>query len=298
MHGVLRLLRRLLKVLGIGVLVIVVIVVGALGVVWFLGPPVAKAGDAVVPPIDCRATPERPHPVVVLPGGDGTVDQTDAQWRTTTDALRGAGYCTLVFQVRGSDGNRWAADVPTAGRDLNAFVDLVLVRTGAQQVAIVAHSAGSVVANHFLKVEHGAPKVADAVFLAPETSHCDGRGFAESMGLPTSPFPLFRAVPAVPALLARLMPSAAGPLQLAPGSPVFDAIFDGVLAQPGVRYSVMATKRDVVATPAGTCSFIEEPGVTNVFYEDAFPAAPAVDHGSLRSSPQVAGWVIGRLAAP
>lgn len=286
-----RIVGRILKWAALLVLVLVIVVAGALGVAAALGPPDAEPGRAILPPIDCGPA----RPVVVLPGGDGTVEQTDDQWRTITDGLRSAGLCPLVFQVRGTDGQRWAADVPSAGADLAAFVQQVKARTGAERVAIVAHSAGSVVANHYLTVQHGAPDVAQAVFLAPETAHCDGAGFAAAMGLPGSPFPLFRAVPAVPALLARVVPSAAGPLQLAPGSPVFDAIFDGPLAQPGVRYSVMATKRDEVATPAGTCSFIEEPGVTNVYYEDVFPGSPAVDHGSLRSSPEVARWVAGRI---
>jgi len=56
-------------------------------------------------------------------------------------------------------------------------------------------------------------------------------------------------------------------------------------AQPGVHYSVMATKNDQVATHAGACSFIAEPGVLNVFYEDIFPAGPTVNRSSLRPSP-------------
>ncbi|WP_405137413.1 hypothetical protein [Nocardia sp. NBC_01388] len=57
----------------------------------------------------------------------------------------------------------------------------------------------------------------------------------------------------------------------------------------------METKNDQVATPAGTCSFITEPGVTNDFYEDLFPDSPAVDHSTLRSSPQTANWVVDQL---
>lgn len=106
-----RILRRVVKA-SIGViLVIAVLLAVALGVAWVIGPPTAQPGVAVVQPIDCRTSADRQNPVIVLPGGDGTVDQTDAQWRTMTDTLRSARFCTLVFQVRGADGNRWAGEV-------------------------------------------------------------------------------------------------------------------------------------------------------------------------------------------
>lgn len=288
-----RVVTRLIKATGIVVIALVVVLAGALAVAGIMGPPRVAAGEAMTAPIECG--PAR-YPVIVLPGGDGTVDQTTEQWRTVTDALRSAGYCPLTFQVRGADGNRWAADIPSASTDLGSYIDVVRQRTGASRVAIVAHSAGSVVAHHYVKVRDGAPNVDRVVLLAPETARCDGGGIGRAMGLPVKPFPVFRAVPAVPALLGRLAPSAAGLLQIAPGSPVFRSIFeDGPLTRPGVAYSVLATRADEFATPAPDCSFIDEPGVVNQLYEDLFPAAPSVDHSTLRSSPDTAGWIIQRL---
>ncbi|MDP0399754.1 esterase/lipase family protein [Tsukamurella strandjordii] len=292
-----RILIRLVKGVVIIFVMLIVLLVAAVGLAWIIGPGNPERGEAVAPAIDCKPTPRHPNPVVVLPGGDGTVDETAEQWRTMTDTLGQDGYCTLVFQVRGTDGNRWASDIPSAGQDLAAFVESVKQKTSAQQVSIVGHSAGSVVANYYLKVLRGAPNVHDAVFIAPETANCDGAGFAESIGLPFAPFPVFRAVPAVPALLSRLAPSAAGSMQIAPGSEVFKSIFeDGSLTQPGVRYSVIASKHDQFATPAPTCSFIDEPGVTNALYDELFPTAPAVDHSEIRSSTNTAKWVAEQLS--
>lgn len=295
--GALVFARCAIKIFMAILVVIVVVLVGALGVASIIGPGDAARGEAVVPTVDCAPSASSPNPVVVLPGGDGTVDQTDEQWRPMVDALRENGNCTLVFQVRGVDGNRWASDVPAAGEDLSDFVAHVERVTGARQVSIVAHSAGSVIANYYLKVLRGAPNVRVAVFIAPETPRCDGAGFARSIGLPFAPFPVFRAVPAIPALLSRVAPATAGAMQIAPGSAVFNSIFnDGPLTQAGVAYAVIATERDQFATPAPECSFIDEPAVSNALYENLFPGAPAVDHSSIRSSPNTAKWVAERLA--
>ncbi|MDF0530482.1 hypothetical protein P0W64_13020 [Tsukamurella sp. 8F] len=287
--------RRIGKYVLIAVCAVVLLLAAALAWAWVVGPPAVNRGEVVAAPVECA---DNAAPVVVLPGGDGTVGETAGQWKAVTDALRGAGFCALVFQAGVVDGNRWAGDVPAAAADLGAYIADVRKQTGAAKVAFVAHSAGSVVADYYLKVLHGAPDVDRAVFIAPETARCDGAGFARAMGLPAKPFPVFRAVPAIPALLGRAVPAAAGSLQIAPGSKVFARIFEsGRLSQPGVAYSVIATSHDQFATPAPTCSFIEEPGVTNVLYDGAFPGAAPVDHSTIRSSPDTARWVVARLGA-
>ncbi|BAW10128.1 hypothetical protein [Nocardia seriolae] len=59
----------------------------------------APAGTTIEPPIDCTPTTAHPNPIVVLPGGDGTPEQTDEQWTPVLTVLRGAGYCTVLFQL-------------------------------------------------------------------------------------------------------------------------------------------------------------------------------------------------------
>jgi pimeloyl-ACP methyl ester carboxylesterase len=255
-------------------------------------------GSTIEPPIDCTPTGARPYPVVVLPGGDGTTAETASQWAVMTSALRDSGACVLVFQSGIVNGTRWAGDVPSSADAVAKFVAKVEATTGATKVDIVAHSAGSLVAHYFAKALHGAPNVHAMVLLAPEGRDCDGRGFAKVAGLPDlpiSPVELLHTMPFVPPLVAQLMPDKASTMQLVPGSDVMKRITDGPIAQPGVRYSIMATKNDELATPAGTCSFVEEPGVTNVFYEDVFPGAPAVNHSLLRASPNTAKWVVDQL---
>ncbi|MGW6377539.1 esterase/lipase family protein [Rhodococcus sp. NPDC055112] len=260
--------------------------------------PALPAGTVVEPAIDCRPSSARPRPVLILPGADGTIADTASQWEVVVSTLRHQGACALVFQGGVVDGRRWAGDMTGAARQLADFVARVKDTTGAPQVDIVAHSAGSVVANYFVKVLGGAQDVHDMVLLTPEARGCDGAGFLAQYGikdLPVTPVQVLEALPFLAPALAALVPGMASALQLTPVSEVYRTLMDGPIAQPGVSYSVMATKNDQVATPPGTCSFITEPGVTNVFFEDAFPGSPAVDHSSLRSSPDTAGWIVDQL---
>lgn len=261
--------------------------------------PHVPAGTAIAPPVDCRPSSARPYPVIVLPGADGTTADTETQWATIASTLRQQGACTLLFQGGIIDGRRWAGDMPTSARQLAQFVAEVKKATGAAKVDIVAHSAGSFVANYYLKVLGGGADVHNVALLAPEARGCDGAGLLTQYGVtdpPVTPVQVLQALPWLLPVMTAAMPDMASALQLSPVSEVYQAVMDdGPLTQPGVRYAVIATKNDAVATPAGPCSFITEPGVTNVFYEDVFPGGPAVDHSSLRSSPDAANWVVDQL---
>lgn len=264
-------------------------------------PVVLPAGEVVAPPIDCSTTVAHPRPAIVLPGADGTTSDTADQWSTVTSAVRESGTCTPVFQGGVVDGRRWAGNIPDEAAQLAEFVTSVKDATGADTVDLVAHSAGTVVSNYYLKVLGGAQNVTNAVFLAPEGRDCDGAGFLATYGIhnpPVTPVQALQALPFLSPLLGHASPELAVALQLAPGSEVHTTVFgDGSITQPGVSYSVLATANDAIATPAGTCSFITEPGVTNTLFEEAYPDVPAVDHSSLRSSPYTAAWIVEQLAA-
>lgn len=257
----------------------------------------APLSSTIEPAIDCHTAA---RPVIVLPGADGTTAETADQWAVMTAALRRMGACPLLFQGGVVNGARWAGDMATSARQLAAFVAEVRNITGAPKVDIVAHSAGSFVANYYLKVLHGAPEVRSVVFLAPEVRDCDGAGFYTAYGIPNLPITPVQALQAMPWLapvLIALVPSMANAVEMSPVSATYHAVMDGPLAQPGVRYSVLATEHDELATPAGVCSFIDEPGVTNVFLEDVYPQRPAVDHSTLRASPDAADWVVRQLTS-
>lgn len=260
--------------------------------------PVIPAGTVLEPALDCAPNAQHPHPVIVLPGADGSTDQTAAQWDPMLTALRADGECAFGFQGGIIKGQRWAGDIPSEAHQVADFVTKVRKATGADKVDIVAHAAGAFVANYFLKVLGGAPTVRDAVLLAPQARNCDGTGLLSQRGganPPLTPVQAAKAAPYLVSLLTIMFPGMAPAMQMSPTSEVYKAVVDGPVTQPGVHYSVLATRNDRVATPAVTCSLIKEPGVRNVVYEDQFPAAPAVDHSSLRSSPTTVNWVVQQL---
>lgn len=260
--------------------------------------PVIPAGTVIAPPLDCTPNGQHPHPVVVLPGADGTTDQTAAQWNPMLTALRSDGDCAFLFQGGIIKGQRWAGDVPGEARQVADFVAKVRAATGADQVDIVAHSAGTFVANYYLKVLGGASSVRDAILLAPESRGCDGAGLLAQYGItnpPITPVQAAKAAPYLVSLLTVMFPGMAPAMQMSPTSAVYQSVFGGRVTQPGVHYSVLATRNDHIATPAVTCSLIQEPGVVNAVYEDQFHDAPAVDHSTLRSSPATTNWVLQQL---
>ncbi|MFE3000210.1 esterase/lipase family protein [Nocardia sp. NPDC059246] len=259
------------------------------------GSRTLPAGDTIEPAIDCAPTTAHPDPVVVLPGGDGSPEQTAAQWDTMVGALRGAGYCTLVFQGGIVNDKRWNGDMPGEARQVADFIAKVRQATGADRVEIVAHSAATIVSNYYLKLLDGAPTVNHAVFLTPEVRGCDGAGVLGLKNPPITPVQLLTAAPWLQSLLAASSPDLATAMQMMPDSPTYRALFDTAVTQPGVTYSVIATRNDQLATPAPACSTLDEPGVVNAVYEDLFPGAEPVDHSLIRSSTETAGWVLQQL---
>jgi len=68
------------------------------------------------------------------------------------------------------------------------------------------------------------------------------------------------------------------------GGPAVARLTDGLIAQAGVHYTIVATRWDAVVTPTST-SFVREPGVANYYVQDKCPLDPvghvgiAVDTG-------------------
>lgn len=259
------------------------------------GSQTLTAGTTIEPSIDCVPSSAHPYPVVVLPGADGSPEETDAQWATMLGALRGAGYCTVLFQGGITEDKRWNGDMPGEAQQVADFIAKVRQTTGAPKVEIVAHSAGTIVSNYYLKVLGGAPTVSHAVFLTPEARGCDGAGVLQIKNPPITPVQILTALPFLQPVLAASSHEMAVAMQMTPNSTVYKAIFDTTVTQPGVTYSTMATRNDQLATPAPACSTLNEPGVVNAVYEDLFPTAAPVDHSLIRSTDNTAGWVLQQL---
>lgn len=256
----------------------------------------AATPDQGTSAIDCAPSAARPNPVLVLHGLGGTAANVASQLTRLTATLRTAGYCTLQLMYGNAKGTQGAGPVSTSARQLAAYVDAVKSKTGASKVNIVAHSTGGLVANYYAKVLKGAGNLNKVVGLAPVTHGTDAAAMGAqlgSSGIPGGPAGVMRVLPFLRPLAGIALSQ--GYVDVLAWSNAVCAVENGGVAQPGVRYAVLATKNDTVITPAGVASFIQEPGVVNAFYEDLFPSGAKVSHPTLPMAPDAIKWAVQQL---
>ncbi|GAB2544379.1 esterase/lipase family protein [Nocardia heshunensis] len=251
----------------------------------------ALAVPATAQPIEdvpgCHPTAEHHYPVVLLHGTD---DDATA-WDLLAPRLIDAGYCVYAPSYGAFDSpvpfGDGIAPVAQSADEVTAYLERVRTATGATAVDLVGHSQGGTIAEYYAKNLHHADRVHAEILLTPVTY---GTTFSGAVQL-ANQIPPLRAA-ADNALLPVICPACA---DLETGSPLMTALDDGPIAQPGVAYAVLATRDDIINTPAGPASFIEEPGVTNQFIQDLVPGT--VSHQRMPQYPAVGDWILDRLAA-
>lgn len=251
---------------------------------------VAAPGAATAAPTSgfddwtCRPSAAHPNPVVLLHGlggnGPGNYSYLGPQ-------VAAAGYCAFsltygqaspAFPVGGT------VSITKSAPEIAAFIDRVLTTTGAAKVDIVGHSEGGFHSLYGPKVLGYSGKVGHVVAMAPPT-HGTTFGGLVSVG------DFLGLRPVVDIVLATFGCQAC-PEILVGGSAV-QALTSGPIAQPGVEYTIIATKYDALVTPHET-SFVREPGVRNMFVQDVCPFDP-VGHVGLAFDSGVAQMVINGL---
>lgn len=250
----------------------------------------ATPGTATAGPVDpagtCRPTADHPYPVVLL---HGTMDDSSA-WNVLSPSLTAAGYCVFAPSY-GRDNSPLPyggiAPIARAADEVAAYIDGVLAQTGATRVDIVGHSQGGTIAEYYAKNLGQARHVHTELLLAPGTH---GTTLSGLVGLVDQVPPVRSAVDS-----AVLPAFCAACADLEVGSTFMNALDDGPIAQPGVRYAVLATRDDTTVTPAGPASFIFEPGVTNQFVQDLRPGSVAHQHMPLDAT--VDQWVLDQLGS-
>jgi triacylglycerol lipase len=173
-----------------------------------------------------------------------------------------------------SYGNAGTSDIVASAQELAAFVDRILTRTGAKQVAIVGHSEGGMMPRYYIRFLGGANKVSELVALSPSNHGT------------YNPFTLVGAVSGCTACAQ----------QLAWGSPFLQQLNSGNEAPGPVNYTVVETKYDQVVIPY-TSAFLSGPSsrVTNVTLQDQC-AADTVGHLGITLDPVALQWVENALA--
>lgn len=188
------------------------------------------------------------NPVVLLHGL--AMNRTNWVWVGSRLASRGIGplYATSYFSPQA---------VRRSAMHLKSFIERVIAREDAEQVDIVAHSLGGVVARYYIERLGGKRRVARLVTIAsPHRGTLLGR-----IGLVTS---------------AK---------ELAHGSDFLDDLGS---PSPGVAYTSIWSRADAIVVPAESAS-IAPAGEDRVFDD--------LGHLSLLLSPRVVDAVAERLCA-
>ncbi|MDN6283304.1 MAG: alpha/beta fold hydrolase [Corynebacterium sp.] len=190
------------------------------------------------------------------------------------DILNKGGVGTLLPNAFGTE------DIADSGAEIATFVDRVLAATGAEQVDLVGHSQGGLLARQYLKFNGGAAKT-DHVVTLGATNHgttMSGIGnldrFIGQLGLNLDP------------ILDHVVGEAG--IQQLYGSPLLKRLNADGDTVPGVDYTAVATKYDEVTTPYHSTFLEAEEGstVNNVTVQDGC-AADNSDHISMSYSPRV-----------
>nr|WP_241665843.1 alpha/beta fold hydrolase [Prescottella subtropica] len=241
---------------------------------------------------DWSCSPSAAHPVPVVLVHGTSVGSLDT-WKTLGPALADEGYC--VFALDYGRGNSSLAgglmdlfgstDIGASARELSRFVERVRSTTGAAQVDLVGHSQGGVVARQYLRFEGGvdpadpaANKVRKVVMLGA-TNHGSTFGDVQVLGALAQRL----GIPVIDLMNTIMGPSY---VQQMEGSPFLRALNAGGDTDPGVEYTVVASRNDTVSSPPENTFLTAGPGavVHNVWVQDVCATAD-VGHMELTTDP-------------
>lgn len=220
----------------------------------------------------CQPSAERPNPVVLLHGLGASAD---ANWFYVGSRLVADGYCTFAVTygalVPGAFLGGGFDPVASGAQEIADFIDRVLDATGADEVDLVGHSEGGFQSLYVPKAHALGDSVAHVVALAPPTT---ARPTASGL------LSIFQSGPlqnAAAQFVRAFGCFACDDLGVTGGG--IAELNDGPITVPGIDYTVIASRFDVLVTPYQS-SFVNEPGVHNVLVQDHCPL-DLVGHGGL-----------------
>ncbi|MGW5193956.1 esterase/lipase family protein [Kribbella sp. NPDC004138] len=249
-----------------------------------LSAPAGAATSAGFDDWTCKPSAAHPNPLVLLHGLGGN---GPGNYSYLGPFLAAKGYCAFTLTY-----GQATPEIPVGGtvsieqssHEVAAFVQRVRQATGAAKVDIVGHSEGGFQSVYGPKVRGYAGQVGKVVALAPPT-HGTTFGGLVSVG------DYLGLRPLVDQVLRQFGCPACD--ELIVGGSAVAKLTQGPIAQPGVKYSMIASRFDALVTPHET-SFIREPGVTNEYVQDTCPL-DTVGHVGLAFDPTVAQLVANAL---
>jgi triacylglycerol esterase/lipase EstA (alpha/beta hydrolase family) len=249
-----------------------------------LSPTAGAATSSGFDDWNCKPSAARPNPLVLLHGLGGN---GPGNYSYLGPFLAAKGYCAFTLTS-----GQATPEIPVGGtisiedsaQEIAAFVQRVRQVTGAAKVDIVGHSEGGFQSVYGPKVLGYADQVGKVIALAPPT-HGTTFGGLVSVG------DYLGLRPQVDQVLRQFGCPACD--ELIVGGSAVEKLTAGPIAQPGVKYTMIASRFDTLVTPHET-SFIREPGVTNRYVQDTCPLDP-VGHVGLAFDPTVAQLVANAL---
>jgi len=197
--------------------------------------------------------------------------------------LANAGYCVYAFNYGALSPNALIeaiGPVPQSAQQLATFVSQVLSRTGAAKVDLVGHSQGGMLLEYYAKLLGGASLIHKLIALSPTTHGTSLDGLAN----------LASFIPGANQVVGGVCPACADQES---GSAVIRQLDNGPIAQPGVAYTIIASRSDELVTPTST-AFVNEPGVHDEYVQDSCPFDP-VGHVGLAFDLDVSQLVANAL---
>jgi triacylglycerol esterase/lipase EstA (alpha/beta hydrolase family) len=234
----------------------------ALATAAFSAPAAHAAGGNNDP--SCKPTAAHPYPVVFLHGLGATYYE-DLNFLQAAVATQG--YCTFSSTYGAYPGFPYVGGlrpVADSAGEIKAFIQQVLAETGAAKVDIVGHSEGGFQSLYVTKTQGIANRIGNVVAIAPPTH---GTTFG---GLWNLAYALGVRAQVGQALSAFGCPACN---DLSVGGSAVATLDNGPIAQPGVTYTIIASRYDELVTPTGT-AFVDEPGVTNEYVQATCPFDP------------------------
>ncbi len=213
----------------------------------------------------CRPSAAHPNPVVLLHGLGSSGTQT---FSLIGPYLAGAGYC--AFSVDYGANNAFSPNgfepIAESAAQIAAFVEQVRANTGAAKVDLVGHSEGAFQSLYVPKFEGDAASIGKVVALAPPTHGTTVAGIVtlgQLLGFGTNTVVNWFTDGSTCYACTDLVT----------GGPAVTALDSGPIAQPGIAYTIIASRFDEVVTPPST-AFVNEAGVHNAYVQDTCPFDP------------------------
>lgn len=230
-----------------------------------------------------RPTGARPWPIVMIHGSGAS----KGSWEELGGELRTQGWAVFAPDF----GTRATEPIAESAAQIGAYIDAVLLVTGAAQVVLIGHSQGGVVARYWMRTYGGYMKVRHMITLAVPNHGTLMGGILHPM----------TKVHRVEGLLEQLVTSMFGPtgFEQIRGNEIMRFLAEGSDLDPGVTYSCIATHFDPFIQPPEV-AFLEvneddDPErVHNIWVEDTYPRA-MIRHQDMVRDPRVIDIVRSEL---